>query len=311
MGTRTRFAPSPTGDLHLGGALVALASWVLARSSGGTFVVRVEDLDPPRVVPGAAERILDDLAWLGLAWDEGPRAGGECAPYTQSARAPLYHAAVELLRSRGLVYPCDCSRQDVARAASAPHLGEELAYPGTCRERDPARAFRRPPALRFRAPAAEIGWNDLVRGPVAMRADVAGDFVLVRGDGVFAYQLAAAVDDAAMRLTHVVRGDDLLTSTPRQLALLGALGVPAAHVPRYGHVPLVRGPDGERLTKRTPSSTACELREGGATPAGLAGVLGRALGLVATPAPVTPEKLAAAATGDWLRRATVGLRLTV
>lgn len=307
---RTRFAPSPTGELHLGGALVALASWLLARAAGGTFVVRIEDLDPPRVVPGAAEAILDDLAWLGLEWDEGPRRPGECAPYTQSARAPLYRAAVDLLASRGLVYPCDCSRQDVARAASAPHAGEERAYPGTCRNLDPKRALRRPPALRFRAPAADFGWNDLVRGPCLARADVAGDFVLVRADGLFAYQLAAAVDDAAMGLTHVVRGDDLLSSTPRQLALLSALGMPAARAPRYGHLPIVRGPDGERLTKRTPSSTVRGLRDGGATPAGIAGLLGRALGLVATSAPVTLEALAAGATGDWLVRATAGLRLT-
>jgi glutamyl-tRNA synthetase len=266
MRTRTRFAPSPTGDLHLGGALVALASWLLARATGGVFVVRVEDLDPPRVVPGSADAILDDLEWLGLTWDEGPRVGGTCAPYTQSERGPLYRAAVELLDARGLVYPCDCSRQEIARAASAPHLGEEVAYPGTCRERDPRRAFKRPPALRFRAPPDAFAWDDLVRGRVAMSADVAGDFVLVRGDGVFAYQLAVAVDDWAMGITDVVRGDDLLSSTPRQLALLGALGVPANTLPRYGHVPLVRAPDGSRLAKRTPRSTVRELREGGALP---------------------------------------------
>lgn len=310
--TRTRFAPSPTGDLHLGGALVALASWALARAAGGAFVVRVEDLDPPRVVAGSIARVLEDLAWLGLAWDEGPRpagggAGGSCAPYTQSERGALYRAAIDALDARGLVYPCDCSRQEIARVASAPHAGEEVVYPGTCRARDPRRAFKRPPALRFRAPDRAFAWDDLVRGPTSERASVAGDFVLARGDGVYAYQLAVAVDDWAMRITDVVRGDDLLSSTPRQLALLEALGVPAETIPRYGHVPLVRDADGARLAKRTPRSTVRALREEGAAPEAIVGTLARALGL-GDGGPATPAAIAARARGAWLRGVTA-LRL--
>lgn len=252
---RARFAPSPTGDLHLGGALVALAS----RAIGDVLVVRMEDLDPPRVVPGSADRILEDLAWLGLTWEEGPDIGGPYSPYVQSARSALYDAAIALLFARGLVYPCDCSRQEIA--ASAPHVGEELVYPGTCRDKDPKRAFKRPPAVRFRAPEGEIEWNDLVLGTKSMSPAIVGDFVLRRGDGLYAYQLAVSVDDWAMRISDVLRGDDLVTSTPRQIAILRALG--ADFVPRYGHLPLVRAGDGSRLEKRTKGASIRELRSKG------------------------------------------------
>ncbi len=258
---RTRFAPSPTGDLHVGSAWTALASWEMARRSGGVLVVRIEDIDPPRVVKGATRSILDDLRWLGLAWDEGPDVGGSCAPYIQSVRAPLYESVLDGLAARGLTYPCDCSRAEIARVASAPHAGEELVYPGTCRDADPAREMKRAPALRLRVPPGSVGFEDGVMGHFAhdvLRA--VGDFVLRRGDGVFAYQLAVTVDDAAMGITDVVRGADLLSSTPRQILLARMLGAAA---PRYWHVPLVVATDGTRLAKRTPGGTIKQLREAG------------------------------------------------
>lgn len=286
---RTRFAPSPTGDLHLGGASCALASFVLARASGGRFVVRVEDLDPPRVVAGSAERILEDLAWLGLMWDEGPNlatdggAGerGDRGPYAQSARSDLYRAAVDELSAAGLVYPCDCSRAELARAASAPHAGEELVYPGTCRNADPRRAMKREPALRVRVPeGVTVRFVDGVVGETEQRLDTSvGDFVIVRGDGVFAYQLAVLVDDVAMGITDVVRGADLLGSTPRQIFLGRALGHDGSALPRYHHLPLVLDHEGQRLAKRTPGAHVRALREHGVSRDAILGVLAHGLGL--------------------------------
>lgn len=272
----TRFAPSPTGDLHLGGAWTALASWALARSAGGRTVLRIEDIDTPRVVSGSAERIVADLAWLGLDWDEGP--------ITQSSRTAVYDAALARLDAAGLTYPCDCSRAEIARAASAPHAGEdsgEAIYPGTCRDAPRERDSKRLPATRLRVPAgAHVAFEDAVRG--AVEEDVAravGDFVLRRGDGVFAYQLVVAIDDAEMGVSHVVRADDLLGSTARQLLLMRLLGHPTT--PAYAHVPLVVAPDGARLAKRTPGATTRELAAAGVAPEEIVGALARGLGLVA------------------------------
>jgi len=298
----TRFAPSPTGDLHLGGAYVALASWWMSRSyapapgfspSGrenashhehrqtAAFVLRVEDLDSPRVVAGSAERILEDLRWLGLDWDRGP--------FVQSERLALYDGALGRLRARGLVYPCDCSRADIARAASAPHAGEETVYPGTCRDRDPGRAMKRPPALRLRVPDAEITVVDEIAGPITQHLvrDV-GDLVLRRGDGVYAYQLVVVVDDLEMGITDVVRGADLLGSTPRQACLAG---LPGAAAPRFHHVPLVVDANGERLAKRTAGARVRDLREAGISAKEIVGELGCALGLRSSPSPCAPEEL--------------------
>ncbi len=300
---RTRFAPSPTGDLHLGGLLCAFVSFALARASGGVFVVRVEDLDPPRVVPGAAARILEDLAGLGLAWDEPDGAErGPCAPYAQSRRGGLYAAATAALGER--VYPCDCSRADLS-AASAPHAGEELVYRGTCRELPRDRPMKRPPALRVRVPehGAET-FHDLGVGEVTQRlGEAVGDFVLQRGDGVFAYQLACAFDDHAMGIDVVVRGHDLLASTARQIWLGRLLG--AARAPRYFHVPLVVTASGERLAKRTRGATVRALLARGASPEQLFGFLAQAAGFQASAAPVTRDQAIAAARA-WLERAPEG-----
>jgi glutamyl-tRNA synthetase len=291
---RTRFAPSPTGDLHLGGAWTALASWVLARRAGGAHVLRVEDLDTPRVVSASEARILDDLRWLGLDWDEGP--------IRQSARSALYDEAIARLAAQGLVYPCDCSRAEIARVASAPHPGEEAVYPGLCRDLDAGRPMKRQPALRVRVPDEAIAYTDAVVGPVTQNlAREVGDFVLRRGDGVLAYQLAVVVDDLGMGITDVVRGADLVSSTPRQIWLARMLG---AEPPRYAHLPLVVAPDGSRLEKRTRGSTVRELRDRGVAPERILGELAFGLGLSPTPVPASAPAIAAAnadASIHWRR----------
>ena len=291
---RTRFAPSPTGDLHLGGAYVALASWVLARRCAGAFVLRMEDLDLPRVVPGSAERILDDLRWLGLHWDEGPDVGGPHGPYAQSTRTALYEARLTTLADAGLVYPCDCSRAEIARSASAPHAGEEVVYPGHCRDKDPARIGRRPFAARLRVNAVPITAHDEVAGAFTQRLDVdVGDFALRRSDGLFTYQHAVAADDDDMRITHVLRGADLLASTPRQIHLIALWrerwgGTP----PSYAHLPLVVDSQGARLEKRSRGMRVRTLREAGIAPERVVGALAYALGLTHAPDPLSARELA-------------------
>ena len=291
---RGRYAPSPTGELHLGNASSALLAWLSVRSRGGSFVMRMEDLDRNRVRSGLAEQILQDLAWLGLDWDEGPDCLGAHGPYEQWACLDRYEAAFERMRDAGQVYPCFCSRKDVAAAASAPQApGDEVRYPGTCREVDPAEAVRRVAsgdrhAWRFRVTSGRApAFTDLVRG--AHQEDrTPGDFVVYRADGVPAYQLAVVVDDAAMGITEVVRGDDLLASTAKQLLLIEAL---LLDVPVYGHVPLLLGADGIRLSKRHRRVTLRELREGGARPEEIVGRLVHLLGLRPEPRPSSPGDL--------------------
>jgi glutamyl-tRNA synthetase len=285
---RTRFAPSPTGDLHLGGAWTALASWVVARRAHGESALRFEDLDAPRCVRGARQRLEDDLRWLGLDWD-GP-------PVVQTERGPLYEGAIARLAARGLVYPCDCSRAEIARAASAPHEGEEAVYGGSCRDREPTRPMRRAPALRVRVPDDLVAYHDGALGPFAQNlARDVGDFVIRRGDGVYAYQLAVVVDDAAMGVTHVVRGADLVSSTPRQIWLAQSLG---SEPPLYTHVPLVVAHGGARLEKRTRGATVRELRDAGVPAAAIVGVLAHGLGLRTSAAPATASDVALGTTGQ-------------
>ena len=237
-----RFAPSPTGTLHLGNLRTALLAWLFARSAGARFLVRMEDLDPGRVRPGSAEEQLGDMAALGLDWD------GEVV--FQSRRLDLYAAALEALRAEGLVYECFCTRAEIRSASSAPHGPlPEGAYPGTCLRLGAAalaqrRAAGRPPALRVSAGAARVAFEDRLMGA---QAGVVDDFVVRRNDGAPAYNLAVVVDDAAQGIGEVVRGADLVDSTPRQLWLARALGLPE---PSHAHVPLVLGPDGDRLAKR-------------------------------------------------------------
>jgi glutamyl-tRNA synthetase len=292
---RGRFAPSPTGPLHLGNARTALLSWLAARVAGGAYLMRVEDLDGPRVRPGLERQILDDLRWLGLSWDEGPDVGGPAGPYRQSERLPRYAAALEALRAGGQVYPCFCSRAEIAAVSQAPHgaADEGPRYPGTCRELSQAEVARRSaarrPAWRFRVPPGAAAFHDGVHG--ARAHDVlaeTGDFVVARADGIPAYQLAVVVDDAAMAVTDVVRGDDLLPSTARQLLLYAALG---AEPPRFAHVPLVVGEDGARLAKRHGALSLGELRARGADPAAVTGLLAALSGLAPAGARLGPEAL--------------------
>jgi glutamyl-tRNA synthetase len=294
---RGRFAPSPTGALHLGNARTALLAWLHARAAGGTFVMRVEDLDFGRVRPGVQERQLEELRWLGLDWDEGPDVGGPHGPYVQSERTDRFEAALRALAAQGRLFECECSRRDIAAAASAPHAGDEgPRYPGTCRARvvDAQVASltahgRGRAALRFRTEPQEVCFDDLLQGRCCFDAAAeTGDFVVRRKDGVAAYQLAVVVDDAAMEITHVVRGADLLSSTARQILLFRALDLPE---PRFLHVPLMMGPDGQRLAKRHGAVSLGELRERGAAPAAVVGWLASTCGLAAPGESLLPGAL--------------------
>jgi glutamyl-tRNA synthetase len=272
--------------MHVGNLRTALAAWLAARAEGGRLVLRIEDLDAPRVRPGAEEAILADLRWLGLDWDEGPDVGGPFGPYRQSERTRIYASALERLRSLELAYPCACSRAEVA--SSAPH-GPDGApvYPGRCRSLDPeevlsrARESGRSPAWRFRVPEGRIGFRDAVMGErTEETAAEVGDFVLARSDGAVAYQLAVVVDDAAMEIGCVVRGADLLASTARQIHLHRALGNEPP--PDFLHVPLVLSAEGiGKLSKRNRPEGVARLREAGWTPERLTGLLARSLGLPA------------------------------
>ena len=277
---RGRLAPSPTGALHLGNARTFLIAWLRARESGGKLVLRMEDLDHPKVKPGAHASAIEDLRWLGFDWDEGPDCGGPYAPYTQSERLPLYAAALRRLREQGLVYPCVCTRADVEAGQSAPHTEEGLFYPGLCRDRfvDYEAAQRalprgRLPAWRFRVPDnAVVSFEDGFCGEFSQDVSQAvGDFVIARHPQGAGYMLAVVVDDAAMGITEVVRGDDLLSTTPRQLLLYRALGLTP---PSFYHVPLVVSEDGHRLAKRHGDTRISAFREAGYTAQQVLGLLG-------------------------------------
>lgn len=265
-----RYAPSPSGDLHLGNLRTAILAWAMARRGGKPFYLRVEDLD--RVRPGAAERQIADLAALGLDWDASPGAsaariegsesteGKEAGVLYQSTRLAAYEQAVQQLREAGLVYECYCTRREIQEASSAPH-GAPGAYPGTCRELTEAqrqeRRTQRPPALRLRAECASYTVQDDFYGAYTGLVD---DFVLVRNDGTYAYNLTSVVDDAFVGVEQIVRGDDLLPSAPRQSYLAQLLGLTQ---PRYAHVPLALNEEGKRLAKRDGAVTLPQLREAG------------------------------------------------
>lgn len=254
-----RFAPSPTGPLHLGNLRTALLAWRFARAQGARFLIRMEDLDTPRVRPGAEAQQLADLAALGIDWD-GPVV-------RQSERGALYEDALARLEAAGALYPCFCTRAEILEAASAPQEGQaEGAYPGTCAhlsaaERAARLAAGRPPALRFRAGGTEVEVRDLVLGARTFLVD---DPVVRRNDGAVAYNLAVVVDDAEQAIGEVVRGEDLLASTARQILIARALGVLS---PRWAHVPLLTGPDGVRLAKRHGAVTLAERAALGERPA--------------------------------------------
>jgi glutamyl/glutaminyl-tRNA synthetase len=267
---RGRLAPSPTGYLHLGHARTFWVAQERARANGGTLILRNEDLDSTRFKMEFVVEMLEDLRWFGLEWSEGPDRGGQFAPYNQSERMEFYRAALKKLRAGNFIYPCNCSRKDIREAARAPHAHEddEPVYPGTCRDNSKLKIENSKFAWRFRVPDGEtISFRDGNRGGQKFVAGKDfGDFVVWRGDDVPAYQLACVVDDAAMRITEVVRGADLLVSTARQILLYRALGLAP---PDFFHCELMLDEKGERLAKRHDALSLRTLREQGETPESL------------------------------------------
>lgn len=295
-----RFAPTPSGRMHVGNVFSALMAWLSVRSQNGRMVLRIEDLDPRAQSRERARLLMDDLRWLGLTWDEGP--------VWQHERTDVYRAAVERLVERHLTYPCFCTRAEL-HAASAPHASDgTYIYPGTCRSLTPAqvstRARTRRPALRLHVPDADdpkghISVQDRVYGTFSeVLAIDCGDFLVRRSDGVYAYQLAVVVDDALMGVTEVVRGHDLLGSTPRQVYLQRLLGYPE---PAYAHVPLLLAPDGRRLSKRDRDLDVGEMRAAGVQPDALIGALAELVGLTDRGELVMPEDLIDRFSWDTVR----------
>ena len=264
MTVRTRFAPSPTGHLHVGGARTAVLNWLLARRHGGVFILRVEDTDRERNVPGAEAALLDDLRWLGLDWDEGPGVGGPHAPYRQSERTEVYREHAARLLREGHAYECTCP-------PSGPEVAGRHRERCACADRPPAAEAPAGASLRFRAPdEGDVVVRDEVRGEVSFPADHVEDFVLLRSDGLPTYNFAAVVDDALMRVTHVVRGADHLVNTPKQLLLYRAFGW---EPPVFAHVPLILGPDRQKLSKRHGATSVAEFRREGFLPQALVNYL--------------------------------------
>lgn len=288
---------------------MALISWLSVRAQGGAYIWRIEDIDGPRVIPGAAEQQMHEAQWLGLDWDEGPQIGGPYSPYEQSKRSSHYERALEQLASSERLFPCTFSRKDLKALASAPHGNDWLPpYPTELRPKQlPVNWFEefnssdeRDSALRFRVDEGATSFRDLVQGLVTENVSTAvGDFVLKRRDGVYAYQLAVVVDDIEMGITEVVRGADLLDSTARQIQLLEALG---GSVRTYAHLPLIVDEIGEKLSKRNESLTISQLRTQGVSPSAIVGWLANIIGLTDELQPNHPNGLIEAFSWDRVRR---------
>lgn len=301
-----RFAPSPTGRMHAGNIYAALCSWLVAKSQGGRIVLRIEDLDRDRSRTAYAAQAMRDFEALGLTWDEGPAY--------QHDRKAAYQEALATLEERGIVYPCFCTRADL-HAQSAPHAQDRIVYGGTCRhlsERDIAVRMReraaegRLPAMRVRVPDERLSFCDLVQGNIEQRLlSDCGDFVVRRSDGGFAYQLAVVVDDAAAGVNCVVRGCDLLASTPQQIYLQGLLGLPT---PAYAHIPLLCAPDGRRLAKRDRDAEYGELLARYGSPEAVVGHIAYQGLLQDEDAPATPDELLATFSLDAFRSRAQGVR---
>ena len=291
-----RFAPSPSGRMHLGNVFSAMLAWLSIRSCGGTLVLRIEDLDPDRCRPEYADTLKRDLEWLGLTWDT------EQTP--QSRRSEAYHEKFRQLEERGLIYPCYCSRTEL-HAASAPHASDgTVLYAGTCRNLTPFdRAARtKAPCWRVRVPDETVSFTDGLQGKYTQNlVRGCGDFILRRADGVYAYQLAVVTDDAEAGVTQVVRGSDLLSSTPRQIWLQRQLGLPE---PGYFHVPLLVAPDGRRLSKRERDLDLGALRER-YTPEALLGLLAHACGLLAHSTSIRADELAGEFSWQMVRKGNI------
>ena len=269
---RVRFAPSPTGRLHIGGARTAIYNWAFARANGGTFVLRIDDTDPERSTKENTEQILRSMRWLGLDWDEGPEVGGEHGPYFQTQRADRYRAALQRLIDSGDAYPCFCTPEELeASRKAAQDRGDSFqGYQRTCRDIDPAEAKARieagePHVWRLRVPddRGTIVVDDAVHGPCRFEAKELDDMVLMRSDGTPTYNFATVVDDGEMGITHIIRGDDHLSNTPRQILVFEALGYP---VPTFAHLSMILGPDGKKLSKRHGATSVEEYRDRGFLP---------------------------------------------
>ena len=295
-----RFAPTPSGRLHLGNILCAMLAYLSARHAGGTFLLRVEDLDIPRCPRRLAQQAIEDLEWLGFRWDE--------PPLYQSERAAVYEKALRELEARGLVYPCFCTRAQL-HASVAPNLGDtQVVYAGTCARLSPEESARlsklRAPALRLRVPNEEVAFTDGLCGP--QRENLArdcGDFILRRSDGLFGYQLAVVVDDALSGVNQVVRGRDILSATPRQIYLQRLFGYPT---PDYVHIPLLTDAQGRRLAKRDKDLDLSELAKR-MTPEDILGMLARGAGLMEEARPMTLDELVP--LFDWAKVRRDDLRL--
>jgi len=278
-GVRVRFAPSPSGDLHVGNIRTALYDWAFAHAKRGVFVLRIEDTDATRVRPEYIESAQDTLHWLGLDWDEGPGVGGPFGPYRQSERLGIYADWVDRFLADGHAYYCYCTPEELeARRQAARQEGGPSGYDGHCRvlTADQVAAYQeegRRPVVRFRMPPGSTTFTDLVRGEVTFDHAHVPDFVLARADGAPLYTLAVAVDDVLMEITHVVRGEDLLSSTPRQIAVYRAMGVPEDRIPEFAHLPYVLGPNGQRLSKRNGVVSINWYREQGFLPEALCNYL--------------------------------------
>jgi glutamyl-tRNA synthetase len=275
---RVRFPPSPTGFMHVGNIRSALFNWAFARHYGGKLVLRIEDTDTVRNNPEAVQYTLDSLRWLGLNWDEGPEVGGDYGPYLQSERLDIYADVVAKLLAAGKAYHCYCSQEELEqRRDAARQAGQHSGYDGHCRALTPEQVQAyveegRRPVVRLRMPDRPITFDDLVRGEITFLPENLGDYVLVRANGHPLYPLVNPVDDALMRITHVLRGEDLLSSTPRQIALYEALaeiGIGDGSTPRFGHLPFVMGEGNKKLSKRDPGSGLGEYMERGFLPEGL------------------------------------------
>lgn len=274
---RVRFPPSPTGNLHVGNVRSALFNWVFARHFGGTFVLRIEDTDTARNTEGGVQGVLDSLSWLGLTWDEGPGVGGAYGPYVQTERTPTYAEVVVKLLAGGFAYRCFCTREEIEAREAARPKNSPSGYDRFCRglsDDDVADNQARGLAsvIRMRVPDADITFDDLVRGPIVFGAEHVPDFVIVRSGGDPLYTLVNPVDDALMEITHVLRGEDLLPSTPRQIVVyeaLAQLGIGSGRTPVFGHLPTVLGEGNRRLSKRDKGSGLAEYQTRGFLPEGL------------------------------------------
>ncbi len=273
---RTRFAPSPTGHLHIGNARTAIMNWLFARHTAGRYILRIEDTDRERSTESFETAILDDLQWLGLDWDEGPHVGGMHGPYRQSERRDIYLEQVKGLREAGKIYPCFCTPEELdARRRAMLERGESVGYDGRCRQLTADQEVRftkegRDPVFRFRVDVENVVFEDLVKGPISFQSENVGDFVIIRSDGMPMYNFACVVDDHFMEISHIIRGDDHVSNTPRQILLYQAFGWPP---PVFAHIPMILGKDRMRLSKRHGATSVSQYRESGYLPEALVNFL--------------------------------------